>query len=76
MTTEEKLKAWVARDKFFDGLSIYSVVKPKREKGFWSNDGNKDASCMFINKKLFPELKWKDEPIEVELIIRRNDYGN
>lgn len=71
MTKEEKLKAWVARDKFDDGLSIYSVAKPERERGFWSNDGNKGASRMFINKELFPELKWDDEPIEVELIIKK-----
>lgn len=70
MVKEEKLKAWVARDKFDDGLSIYSVVKPKRERSFWSNDGNKDASRMFINKELFPKLRWEDEPIEVKLIIR------
>ncbi len=71
MAQEEKLKAWVARDKSFDGLSIYSVAKPKRERWFWSNDGNKGASRMFINNELFPELRWEDEPIEVELIIRR-----
>ena len=70
MIQEEKLKAWVARDKFYDGLSIYSVAKPKRERGFWSNDGNKGASRMFINKELFPRLRWEDEPIEVELIIK------
>jgi len=28
---------------------------------------------MFINKELFPELRWEDESIEVELIIRRID---
>ena len=71
MTKEDKLKAWVARDKFNDGLSIYSVAKPQRERWFWSNDGNKGASRMFINKELFPELSWEDEPIEVELIIRK-----
>ena len=71
MIKEEKLKAWVARDKFFDGLSIYSVAKPRRERGFWSNDSNKGASRMFINKELFQELSWEDEPIEVELIIRK-----
>lgn len=73
MTKEEKIKAWVARDKWYDGLSIYSVAKPERESGFWSNDGNKGASRMFINKELFPKLRWEDEPIEVELIIRRID---
>jgi len=71
MIKEEKLKAWVARDRFYDGLSIYSVAKPERERGFWSNDGNKGASRMFINKELFQELSWEDEPIEVELIIRK-----
>ena len=73
MTKEEKLKGWVARDKFDNGLSMYSVAKPERERGFWSNDGHKGASRMFINKEFFPELKWEDEPIEVELIIKRID---
>mgnify|MGYP003319580373 CR=1 FL=1 len=59
MLKEEKLKAWVARDKFVDGLYIYSVAKPEREIGFWVNSGNKGASRMFINKELFPELRWE-----------------
>ena len=71
MTKEEKLKAWVARDKFFGDLSIYTVAKPERKRSFWSNAGNKGASHMFIDKELFAELRWEDEPIEVELIIRR-----
>lgn len=57
-------KLWVARDKSGELFAYDS--KPKRESylGFWYSDLN----CMGkVSKDLFPELKWEDEPIEVEL---------
>lgn len=69
-----KIKGWVARE----GVSkipykyVYSHQlaffknKPKRGDGEW--DG---ALGMYINSDLFPDLKWEDEPVEVELIINK-----
>lgn len=60
---ENKCKLYVARDKSGELFAYYS--KPKREcyLGFWYSDLN----CCSISGDLFPELKWQDEPIEVEL---------
>ena len=61
---ENKYKLWVARDKSGE-LFVYNS-KPKLEcyLGFWYSDLN----CMgSISGKFLPELKWEDEPIEVEL---------
>lgn len=59
----ETCKFWVARDKSGELFAYDS--KPKREcyLGFWYSDLN----CCSISGDLFPELKWQDEPIEVEL---------
>ena len=55
-------KLWVARDKSGE-LCIYNT-KPERDyvRDFWCSD-----LYFTIFPNLFPELTWKDEPIEVEL---------
>ena len=61
---ENKYKLWVARDKRC-GLFLYET-KPilDFDFGIWFSD----SDCMgTISKNLFPELKWEDEPIEIEL---------
>ena len=61
---EKKYKLWVAREKR-GGLFLYKT-KPilDRDFGIWFSD----LDCMgTILKSLSPELKWDDEPIEVEL---------
>ena len=62
---EKKIyKLWVAREKS-GGLFLYKT-KPilDYDFGIWFSD----LDCMgTISKNLFPELKWEDEPIEVEL---------
>lgn len=61
---ENKYKLWVAREKR-GGLFLYET-KPilDYDFGIWFTD----SDCMgTISKNLFPELKWEDEPIEVEL---------
>ena len=61
---ENKYKLWVARDK--RGVLFLYKTKPilNFELGMWFTD----SDCMgTILKSLHPELKWDDEPIEVEL---------
>ena len=61
---ENKYKLWVAIDK--SGEVFAYISKPKREcyLGFWYSDLNCVGS---ISRNFFPELKWDDEPIDVEL---------
>ena len=59
---EYKYKLWVARDK--NGFLFAYEDKPKR------CDNQKEwLGCFFSSMKnsYFPNLTWKDEPIEVEL---------
>lgn len=69
---------WVARDKdgrlqLFEGHPIKEV-----EKGEWNYysifsdfrpEWEHDFSVKLLNRELFPELTWDDEPIEVELEV-------
>lgn len=60
------IKGWAARDK--SGIIFISQVKPIRCV---------NSPCWLASRGLtvkttdFPDLKWEDEPIEVELIIRK-----
>ena len=61
---ENKYKLWVAREKR-GGLFLYET-KPilDYDFGIWFSD----SDCMgAISRAFFHELKWEDEPIEVEL---------
>lgn len=59
---------WVARDK--NGtLTLWVNEYPKREYGIWialNKFGYEDWGVN-IDKNLFPNLTWEDEPIEIEL---------
>jgi hypothetical protein len=67
---------WVARTK--SGLLQLFSSKPYREV-LWSNmfcverwNCNGDLFTFSDNIDLFSDLKWEDEPIEVELVIKNN----
>ena len=61
-----KIKGWVARDK--DGILVFFLSMPHRDGTMWIGSRKNE---IVIDRKSFPDLKWKDEPIEVELIINR-----
>lgn len=67
---------WIARDK--DGQLSLFTNKPHRCKAVgWNNESWDDCSmdeftdAMILNPKLFPDLTWNNEPIEVELVIKK-----
>lgn len=60
---------WIARDK--DGILNLFKEKPNKERYRWYSD--RIQPDMYLNRLLFPEVKWEDEePTEVELIIKKN----
>ena len=78
MTQEEinnlpKIKGWVARDSS-DSVNVF-YEKPFRQKygdfhergisAYWEG-----AVLAMLKPDMFPELRWEDKPIEVELTIR------
>lgn len=66
---ETVISGWVARDKGrFLGLYPW---QPKRGDVAWLC-----GSCMVLQINTFPDLTWDDEPIEVELTIKRKNDGN
>ena len=70
---EYKIKGWAARDKWSGESNLYiGYKKPKRildtDPGFgmWCDFGE----FMELPKDMFPNLKWEDEPIKVEITIK------
>ena len=64
---ETKITGWVARDRNGE-ICIYEDY-PERisAQQFWFGQG----SNRILDQKSFPDLKWEDEPVEVEATIRR-----
>lgn len=70
-----KLQGWVARDECSgDESNLYiGQQKPKRIAdsapgfGMWCDYGE----FMALPAEMFPELSYKDEPVEVEIIIKQ-----
>ena len=60
---ENKYKLWVARD--WGGMLYAYFNKPIRDT-VWK-EWDSDKVSLSIDDLFFPELKWEDEPIEVEL---------
>lgn len=62
---------FVSRDK--SGTILLSENKPSRQLSHWSTS---DKCYMVMNKdygdKLFPDLKWNDEPIEISIILNKH----
>ena len=56
-------KLWVARD--WGGMLYAYFNKPIRDT-VWK-EWDSDKVSLSIDDSFFPELKWEDEPIEVEL---------
>ena len=71
-----KIIGWVARSKQDNALWFYKV-KPRRTvaigEGMWIPDSVKKYAGAFDLGKcpLFKTLKWEDEPVKVELTIRK-----
>ncbi|MBO7684899.1 MAG: hypothetical protein J6Y20_05025 [Lachnospiraceae bacterium] len=63
------IKGWVVRDA--SGELCYFSRKPFRYKGFWSTGIRHARIMMLADRTLFPNLRYEDEPIEVELPIIR-----
>ena len=65
---ESKIHGWVARDK--KGLVVFSENLLHRiddDLGWWHADGEE----YMFPRTFFPDIKWEDEPIEIELKIYR-----
>ena len=67
---ETVIRGWVARDENGD-LVCCAGSKPYKEENipFWKVNFRNFIEC--IPNDLFPDLTWNDDPIEVELIIKR-----
>ena len=72
---ETVIQGWVARDAGgFISLFSYCPDRVMHDNlGFWGhNDGSDEID---LPKNSFPDLTWSDDPIEVELIIKRKKNG-
>ena len=65
---EEKITAWIARDKVDNKIYLYLYKPTRNPKGWWYTDSDK---CKMLNPTRFPQVKWEDEePTKVELTIK------
>lgn len=69
-----KIKGWVARDQIEgdECTNLYLGTKKPRQCGeqpfvTWCDYGD----FISLPKEMFPELTWKDGPIEVEITIKK-----
>lgn len=66
-----KIHGWVARDSVEDAFIGTGLIlhhsKPTRTGGEWSSL----TIAMHLPSKMFPEITWESEPVEVELLIRK-----
>ena len=65
--SEAKLTGWVARDED-EKIWVYETCPEKYSD--WQQWVGNDGS-MRLDQKSFPGLKWEDEPVEVEITIRK-----
>lgn len=77
MTKLVTIHGWVARDLHFSDASDLYVGQNKPTRydngdgsGLWTGFGE---WVMSLPKEMFPEITWEDEPVEVEIIIRRKE---
>ena len=61
------IQGWVARDANYQRLTIYEE-KPERLSDMWYA---LNSDIVALSPTLFPDLTWDDDPIEVEIIIKR-----
>lgn len=65
-------KGYVGRDQ--DGsLAVYSG-EIKRDEDMWARDFSRnqiDFGFLHLSNDKFPKLKWEDEPLEVEITVRK-----
>ncbi len=72
---EEIIKGWVARDRIEGEISDLYIGQNKPRRigeepfGMWVDFGE----FMALPHEIFPDLKWEDEPIEVEIVIRKKE---
>lgn len=64
-----KLRGWVTKTD--DGVTLFHTTSAKPEKGEMCWFGNEGDTIIDTENNLFPELTFNDEPIEVELLIRK-----
>ena len=64
----QKIHGWVARDYAFRWLCLYNE-KPVRCDRQWLDKN--EAGYIDLDPKLFPEITWRSEPVEVEFLIRK-----
>ena len=72
-TESLKVRGYLVRDK--DDYTAIYAEKPHRGKTDWV-DGD-DSCLMTINDaRLMPDIEFEDEPVEVEVILKRYTEGN
>jgi len=63
------IEGYVARDGVYEDLHFFSTMPYRSLPHIWRQ---KDAKYgTHLPDEMFPNLKWKDEPVKVELTIKK-----
>ena len=65
------MKFWIARDRNYKRQLFLYVDKPQSYEGIWYSKGD----CYDIDNRLFPEVTFKNSPMEVELVIKKKEQA-
>lgn len=62
---------WVTKDKYnmYGSLKLH-WEKPERKYTYWDSENFLVVDHLPINNNLFNNIKWEDEPTEIELFIK------
>ena len=65
----QKVKGWVARcsEDYYNDLYLFIYNPPTRMATYWFGGFAWDS--MKLPKEMFPDLKWEDEPVPVEITL-------
>lgn len=74
------ISGWVCRDKKDNALNLHAEKPYRAQSGYdvsdepdwWESDC---ASVLPLDKSLFPDLTWDDDPEPVEIIFKRKKNG-
>lgn len=80
---EEKIKFWIVRDApcsdikgYLGELNLCSdkPYKDREDDNYWTleTEDGYAIDCIMLPPEMFPDITWESDPVEVEVIIRRD----
>ena len=72
MNNEVRIHGYLCKSETYDSLELYNKPPKRITFGclkYWTYSSGDESQLRVLPKEIMPELKWKDEPVEVELVM-------